>query len=104
MIEYINECLKLKCHLIQIHPFQDGNGRTMRALVNMLFKVAGIPPVYVRLSERKRYLEAMNKAISEKDYTNINQFYYYKICDSILELDLNQRIKQELKPKILKKK
>lgn len=45
MIEYINECLKLKCHLIQIHPFQDGNGRTMRALVNMLFKVAGIPPV-----------------------------------------------------------
>lgn len=46
----------------------------------------------------------MNKAISEKDYTNINQFYYYKICDSILELDLNQRIKQELKPKILKKK
>ena len=103
IIDYINQCLKLKCRLIQIHPFQDGNGRTMRALVNILFKVAGIPPVYVKLSERKKYLSAMNKAIVENDYSDINKFYYYKICDSILVLDLNQRIKKDLNPKIRKK-
>lgn len=103
LIEYINKCLELKCQLIQIHPFPDGNGRTMRALVNLLFKVAGLPPIYVKLSERRKYLTAMNKAIVDKDYSYINKFYYYKICDSILELDVNQRIKEGLKAKVRKK-
>lgn len=103
IIEYINQCLALKCRLIQIHPFSDGNGRTMRAMVNLLFKVAGLPPIYVKLSERKKYLEAMNKAIVNNDYSTINKFYYYKICDSILELDVNQRIRKSKKVKILKK-
>ena len=75
----------------------------MRALVNILFKVAGIPPVYVKSSERKKYLSAMNKAIVENDYNDINKFYYYKICDSILVLDLNQRIKKDLNPKLRQK-
>ena len=94
IIDYINDCLKLKCCLIEIHPFADGNGRTMRALVNLLFKMAGLPPVYVKRIERKKYIDAMNKAISEKDYNLINKFYYYKICDSIIELDINQRGKK----------
>jgi len=93
LIDYINDCLKLKCRLIEIHPFADGNGRTMRALVNLLFKLAGLPPVYVRHAERKKYIDAMGKAIAENDYTAINKFYYYKICDSIVELDINQRKK-----------
>lgn len=103
LIEYINKCLKLKCKLIQIHPFPDGNGRTMRALVNLLFKVAGLPPIYVKLSERKKYLEAMDKAIAENNYSYINKFYYYKICDSILELDVNKRINRGIKTKIRKR-
>lgn len=93
LIEYINSCLKLKCHLVEIHPFADGNGRTMRALVNLLFKIAGLPPVYVKRSERTKYLTAMGRAISDNDYSVINKFYYYKICDSIIELDINQRKK-----------
>lgn len=95
IIEYINDCIKLKCRLIEIHPFADGNGRTMRALINLLFKLAGIPPVYVQRLERKKYLEAMEKAIIDKDYTTINKFYYYKICDSIIELDINTRKKKK---------
>lgn len=94
IIEYINDCLKLKCKLIEIHPFSDGNGRTMRALVNLLFKIAGLPPVYVKRSERKKYIEAMEKAIVEKEYNVISKFYYYKICDSIIELDISQRRKK----------
>ena len=69
----------------------------MRALVNLLFKLAGLPPIYVKLSEKDNYLKAMNKAIIEKDYSYINRFYYYKICDSILELDVNRRISNNKK-------
>jgi len=103
IIEYINACLKLKCRLIEIHPFSDGNGRTMRALTNLLFKLASLPPVYVRASERVKYLDAMHRAIVEQDYSAINKFYYYKICDSILELDVNKRIKKGIKTRTLKK-
>lgn len=94
LIEYINDCLKLKCKLIQIHPFQDGNGRTMRALVNLLFKLANLPPIYVEVTEKSEYLDSLKKVDNENDYRYINKFYYYKICDSILELDVNKRIKK----------
>lgn len=103
LIEYINDCLKLKCKLIQIHPFADGNGRTMRAMTNLLFKLAGIPPVYVKYAERSKYLEGMSKAIVEGNFNYINKFYYYKICDSILTLDVNKRIRKEVKLKRLVK-
>ena len=103
LIEYINDCLKLKCKLIEIHPFYDGNGRTMRAMVNLLFKLAGLPPIYVKYAERNKYLIGMNKAIVDGNYDYINKFYYYKICDSILTLDVNKRIRKDVKLKRLVK-
>ena len=52
-----------------------------------MFKLVDIPPVYVKDAEREEYIKAMNKAIVEKNYDDITMFYYYKICDSIIELD-----------------
>lgn len=99
IMDYIDECIKLKCALIKIHPFFDGNGRSARALLNLYFKVANIPPVYVMKSERDEYEQAMNKAICEKEYgsdfTSINKFYYYKICDSLVSLDLDKQKKND---------
>ena len=102
LIDYINRCIKLKCDLIRIHPFYDGNGRTMRALTNILFKVAGLPPVYVKSTQRKIYEEAMNKAIVDNDYSKINKFYYYRLCDSIYTLDMEDRRKQRIGENISK--
>ena len=104
ILAYINKCLELKCRLIEIHPFRDGNGRTMRALTNLLFKLANIPPIYVKLSERNNYLKAMSSALEEQDYSKIREFYYYKICDSILELDVNKKINKESALKKIKLK
>lgn len=89
LIEYINNVIKLKCKLIKIHPFKDGNGRTMRAMVNLLFKLVNLPPVYVKSKEKEEYIKAMDQAIRNNDYNYINGFYYYKICDSIIELDFD---------------
>jgi len=89
IFEYINRCIRLNCHLIHIHPFFDGNGRTIRALTNKLFILGGVPPIYVHTAEKKIYNKAMQKAIAENNYEDIYGFYYLKICQSIYELDLN---------------
>ena len=103
MIKYIDNCLRLKAKLIKIHPFYDGNGRTMRALVNLLFKLANLPPIYVKVSEKDTYLDSMNKAIVDNNFEYINSFYYYKICDSIMDLDINDRISNNRRLLCLKK-
>lgn len=91
LIPYIDKCIDFKCRLIEIHPFPDGNGRTCRALLNILFRMVSIPPVYVKRSEKKQYIEAMDDAVRLKKYQKIHQFYYYKICDSIVELDIKKQ-------------
>ena len=45
-----------------IHPFADGNGRTGRMLLNYMLMKAGYPPMIIRKSTRKRYLDALSKA------------------------------------------
>lgn len=87
LIPYINECIKLNAEIIRIHPFGDGNGRVSRALTNLMFKLVDIPPVYVKVSERNEYGKAMNKALAENDINDLTTFYYYKICDSIIDLE-----------------
>ena len=100
ILSFVDKCVELNCELIKIHPFSDGNGRTMRAFTNMLFKVAKVPPIYIKVSEREEYGKAMNLALTENDLSHIKRFYYYKICDSIYELD----IKPKLEMKFFKEK
>jgi len=45
-----------------IHPFTDGNGRVGRALMNFILERAGYPTIYLGLSHRKDYLDAIKPA------------------------------------------
>ena len=54
---------------VRIHPFDDGNGRTARLLMNYVFIKFGYPLVIVKSEEKKDYLLALNKAdIGDLDY------------------------------------
>ncbi len=96
LLEYLDASVVIGCQLIKVHPFGDGNGRTVRAFVNKLLEDAGLPPVYIRAQERTEYHKAMNKANNDGDYTDIKNFYRYKVCDSIVELDINKRLRSEV--------
>ena len=103
IIDYIEKCISLNCKLIKIHPFSDGNGRTIRAFTNLMFKLANIPPVYIEYEEQEEYRKAMNKAIGEEEnFNDIKTFYLYKICDSIIKLDLAYTKSKEKKEKPLR--
>ena len=85
---YIDYCVNTIAELIKYQPFNDGNKRTFRGLLNLMFKNRNLPPVYITTHEKKEYKDALIKAITKNDYTDLDYFYYYKICDSIYELDI----------------
>lgn len=57
--------------LVWIHPFFDGNGRTVRLAMNLLLMRAGFPPAIILKNDRKKYYEALNQA---------NKGSYQKLC------------------------
>lgn len=47
---------------VWIHPFFDGNGRTVRLVMNLLLMRRGFPPAIILKNDRKKYYEALNQA------------------------------------------
>ncbi|WP_428223669.1 Fic family protein [Flavobacterium sp.] len=47
---------------VWIHPFFDGNGRTVRLAMNLLLMRSGFPPAIILKEDRKKYYEALNQA------------------------------------------
>ena len=62
--------------MVWIHPFFDGNGRTVRLAMNLLLMRKGFPPAIILKNDRKKYYEALNQA---------NKGNYHKLCLLMLQ-------------------
>ena len=47
---------------VWIHPFFDGNGRTVRLAMNLLLMRHGFPPAIILANDRAKYYSALNQA------------------------------------------
>lgn len=55
---------------VWIHPFFDGNGRTVRLFMNLYLMQNGYPPSIILKNDRKKYYDALNKA-NNNDYEKL---------------------------------
>jgi Fic family protein len=58
---------------IRIHPFDDGNGRTARLLMNFILMQYGYPPVIIKTEDKENYFNVLRLA----DAGNIEPFVNY---------------------------
>lgn len=68
-----------------IHPFDDGNGRVARLIMNYILLKNNYPPVIIKSEDKERYLTALQKA----DTGDINSLIEYIEKQSIWSLELS---------------
>ncbi len=69
---------------ILIHPFDDGNGRVARILMNFIFMMHGLPPAIIRTERKDDYYTALAYA----DSGELNKFTEYIGEQEIASLEL----------------
>jgi Fic family protein len=74
--------------LVGIHPFNDGNGRTARLLMNLVLIRAGYPPVAVRPEDRLDYIRSLQRAQSGQGIESFARLLYQRL-DATLDEYLN---------------
>ncbi|MBI4738437.1 Fic family protein [Candidatus Woesearchaeota archaeon] len=77
---FVLACL-IHAQFVEIHPFEDGNGRTGRAIMNWTLMQAGYPKMFVPVKLRQKYYEAI-------DLHNIKDVRGY--CEKMFELVVEQ--------------
>lgn len=84
----IDKAIISHLHLVSIHPFIDGNGRTARLLMNLLLLKDSKLPLIIRPRDRRQYLKIIEKAQlydERKDYME----FMYKALDRSLQTYLD---------------
>lgn len=87
--EFISQVTILHHKITAVHPFVDGNGRVARALVNWLFYMKGLYPIYIKVTKKDEYLSALEKSDKENNFNDLIELFINEIIES--DILLNDR-------------
>ncbi len=67
---------------IRIHPFDDGNGRTARILMNFVLMKYGYPPVIIKTEDKQNYYNVLKQADAGIIVPFVN-YLAQNLCESL---------------------
>ena len=82
----------LKCRFVEVHPFEDGNGRLSRILLNwVLFKYGIHFPVAIasdgQKNAKKHYMQSLKRALSGRSPGNFSYLVLRSVYNSIKDFE-----------------
>lgn len=72
-------------NMVRIHPFDDGNGRGARILMNIILMKNGYPPAVVKKEEKHFYLQYLNDA-DHGDILPFTRFIAGQLADTLRQV------------------
>ncbi len=70
---------------VDIHPFNDGNGRTARLLMNLILIRGGYPPVSVHPEDRLAYIRALQQSQAGQGTESFDTLLYERLESTLGE-------------------
>lgn len=90
-VEQLETSFMAHFHLVTIHPFYDGNGRTSRLLMNYIQEISNLPLTIVYKEDKADYFNALQETRKQDDISIFKNFMF-----SQYEKYLKEEIKRYL--------
>lgn len=74
LLHPVDRAAQFHYKFVSIHPFDDGNGRMSRLLMNLLLMQAGYYPCIIQNAHRRKYIQVLEQVDSVKDVTLFTTF------------------------------